>query len=163
MNQKLARIAMREAQKNYHGNTAAAIANFQPLMEHFQGEGDVTEASLDANWSGAFVYHCVAQMGLSLPPRYPDPRIGMSFAYALAWIRYARLPKIHLWHRANEEPEVGDLLVVDPNGDANYQIGVILSVNEETIETAEGNYHNHSALVERPRDERICGYIRLKP
>ena len=162
MNQKLARIAREEAQKNYHGNTDAAIANFQPVLAHFAGEKDATEALLDANWSGAFVYHCVSLAEMPLPARYPDPRIGMSFAHAVAWIRYARLPKIRLWLRAEEEPEVGDLVVVDPNGDASYQVGIVLSVGAEALEIAEGNYHNHSAIVERPRDEHICGYIRLK-
>ena len=161
MNFKLARIAEAEARKNYHGNTVAAIGNLYPIASLFANEKDVTEASLDADWSGAFVYLCTSLAGLPIPPRYPDPRIGGSFTTALAWARYARLPKIHLWHDAAEEPMVGDLVVIGQGEDKPLQIGIVLSVGEDALETAEGNYHNHSALVERKRDEHILGYIRL--
>ena len=161
MNLKLARIAEAEARKNYPGNTVAAIGNLHPIAALFAEEQDVTEASLDADWSGAFVYLCTNLAGLSIPPHYPDPRIGGSFTTALAWARYARLPKIRLWHDATEEPEVGDLVVIEQSGEKPLQIGIVLSVAEDTLDTAEGNYHNHSALVERKRDEKILGYIRL--
>ncbi|MBQ9761043.1 MAG: hypothetical protein IJW16_06815 [Clostridia bacterium] len=161
MNLKLAQIAVQEAKKNYHGNTAAAIGNLQPIAQLFRGEPDVNEQSLDGNWSGAFVYWCAKLAGVGLPTRYPDPRIGKSFAEAIAWERYARLPKIHLWHEPGEDPEVGDLVVIEPKGKNPMKVGVILAVTPDVLETAEGDYHNHSALVERQRDEYIRGYIRL--
>lgn len=161
MNLNLARVAREEARKNYHGNTSAAIGNLHPLAELFEMDG-VTVDTLDGDWSGAFAYLCAMEAGIDLPIRYPDPRIGACFAYAGAWERYAKLPKIRLWHSREEEPEVGDLVVLDPGGEKPLQIGIILSVNEGSLETAEGNYHNHSALVERARDEKIRGYIRLE-
>ena len=162
MDQKLARIAEREARLNYHGNTAAAISNLYQLVADFLGESDVTEDSLNENWSGAFVYHCLKLAGSTLPARYPDPRIGGSFTTALAWARYARLPKIRAWIKAEETPEVGDLVVHAADDPEKLQIGIILSVTDDALETAEGDYHNHSALVTRVRDEHILGYIRLK-
>lgn len=162
MNLKLARIAEAEARKNYHGNTVAAIGTLQPIASLFAGQKDVTEETLDADWSGAFVYLCVSLAGLPIPAHYPDPRIGGSFTTALAWARYARLPKIRMWHSPAEEPEVGDLVVMEQGEGKPLQIGVVLSVSEEMLETAEGNYHNHSALVERARDEHILGYVRLR-
>ena len=121
----------------------------------------MTEQTLDGDWSGAFVYWCASLAGMELPARYPDPRVGASFAEAVAWERYARLPKIRLWHEAGEEPEVGDLVVIEPKGKNPLKVGVILSVQTDELETAEGDYHNHSAIVERPRDEFIRGYIRF--
>lgn len=161
MNLKLARIAEAEARKNYHGNTVAAIGNLQPIAALFAGQKDVTEASLEADWSGAFIYLCTSLAGLPIPAHYPDPRIGGSFTTALAWARYARLPKIRMWHDVTEEPEIGDLVVIGQGEEKPLQIGVVLSVGEDVLENAEGNYHNHSALVERKRDDRILGYIRL--
>lgn len=161
MNLKLAQIASREAKKNYHGNTAAAIGNLQPIAQLFREETDITDEMLDTDWSGAFVYLCARLAGIALPPRYPDPRIGESFARAVSWERYAKLPKIHLWHEAGEDPEVGDLVVIEAKGKNPMKVGVILGVENDILETAEGDYHNHSALVERRRDEFIRGYIRL--
>ncbi len=162
MNFNLARIAAAEAGRNYHGNTVAAIGNLQPIEALFTEEEDVTAASLDADWSGAFAYYCAKLAGSTLPTRYPDTRIGASFAHAIAWERYAKLPKIHLWHEAGETPEIGDVVVIEPKGKNPLKVGVILSVTDDLLETAEGDYHGHSAIVERCRDEFIRGYIRLE-
>ena len=161
MNVKLARIAAQEAKKNFHGNTAAAIGNLQPIAALFREDATVTEQTLDGDWSGAFAYWCASLAGMELPARYHDPRVGSSFAEAIAWERYARLPKIRLWHEAGETPEVGDLVVIEPKGKTPMKVGVILSVQADGLETAEGDYHNHSAIVDRPRDEFIRGYIRF--
>ncbi len=162
MNINLARIAAAEAGNNFHGNTVAAIGNLQPIEALFAEEADVTAETLDADWSGAFAYYCVNRAGISLPTRYPDTRIGASFAHAIAWERYARLPKIRLWHEAGEDPEVGDLVIIEPKGKNPMKVGVILSISDDLLETAEGDYHGHSAIVERRRDEWIRGYIRLE-
>lgn len=162
MNHTLAQVARSEARKNYHGDTSAAIGNLQTLVDCFPDEQDVSVETLDQNWSGAFAYLCVKLAGIKLVPHYPDPRIGGSFAWSDCWVRYARLPKIRLWHGADEEPEIGDLVAFQPEEKMTLQIGIVLSVSEDVLETAEGNYHNHSAIVERKRDSRIFGYIRLK-
>ncbi len=161
MNLKLAEIAREEARKNYHGDTSAAIGNLYPLEELFEVADDVTSASLAEDWSGAFVFLCTERAGIGLPVRYPDPRIGGSFAYVACWERYARLPKIHLWLTKDKPPEVGDLVVFEPTEKGIAQMGIILSLDEACMEVAIGNYHNHSAVIERPLNENVRGYIRL--
>ena len=163
MNKKLALSAIAEARKNYHGNTVAALGHLQPIAELFEGEAEENVDVLETDWGGGFVYLCAVNAGLTLPPRYPDPRIGMTFARAEAWERYARLPKIGAWLDASEEPEVGDIVVVEPKKEGGLpSVGIVLAIGEDAMDTAEGNYHNHSALVERARDSSIRGYIRLK-
>ena len=163
MNKALALAAIGEARKNYHGNTVAAIGNLHPIAALFEGEAEENVEVLDADWGGGFVYLCLRLAGITLPPRYPDPRIGMSFARAEAWERYAKLPKIHAWLDASVEPETGDIVVIDPKKEGDLpSVGIVLAVGEDAMDTAEGNYHNHSALVERRRDHTIRGYIRFE-
>ena len=163
MNKRLALAALGEARKNYHGNTVAAIGNLQPIAELFEGEAESNVDVLEPDWGGGFIYLCAVRAGFSLPPRYPDPRVGLSFARVEAWERYARLPKIGAWLDADCQPQVGDIVVIEPKKENGLpSLGVVLAVGEEAMDTAEGNYHNHSALVERRRDAHIRGYIRLK-
>lgn len=161
MNLKLAEIARNEARKNYHGNTDAAIGNLQPLADLFEVADDVTLETLNADWSGAFVYLCTELAGMGLPVRYPDPRVHASFASARAWVEYARLPKIRLWHTPDTPPEVGDVAVLAPTDNTPCLLGVILEVYDDTADVAIGDYHNHSAVVEKPL-AAILGYIRLE-
>ncbi|MBQ7347134.1 MAG: hypothetical protein IJW55_04180 [Clostridia bacterium] len=162
MNIKLAEIAREEARKNYHGDTVAAIGNLQPLAELFEAADDVTLESLNTDWSGAFAFLCTEAAGLGMPVRYPDPRVCGSFAYVQAWEQYARLPKIRLWFSPADGPEVGDLVIFEPTEQGVTQMGVVLSVTEESMDVAIGNYHNHSAVVERPLFQNIRGYVRLE-
>ena len=162
MNLYLAEIAREEARKNYHGNTAAAIGNLQPMAELFEVADDVTLDSLNADWSGAFAFLCTEAAGVGLPVRYPDPRVCGSFASVAAWEQYARLPKIHVWHFADEEPEIGDLVVFEQKPNKPPKMGIVLTVNGDTIDAAVGNHHNHSAVIEHHRSEGVRGYIRLK-
>ncbi|MBR3894779.1 MAG: hypothetical protein IKJ35_06485 [Clostridia bacterium] len=161
MNPKLAEIAREEARKNYHGDTVAAIGNLHPIAELFEIADDVTEESLLGDWSGAFVFLCTERADVGLPVRYPDPRVGTSFAYVDAWERYAKLPKIRLWLPPEESPEIGDIVLLEPTAKGVPQMGIILSLDGDQLEIAMGNYHNHSAIVERARDDRVKGYIRL--
>lgn len=163
MNKKIALAALSEARKNYHGNTVAAIGNLQPIAALFEGEAEENVEALARDWGGGFIYLCISVAGVELPARYPDPRVGMSFARAEAWERYARLPKINLWLDVAQTPEVGDIVVIEPLHEEDPPaVGIVLAVGEDAMDTAEGNYHNHSAIVERKRDSSIRGYIRLK-
>ena len=162
MNLYLAEVAREEARKNYHGNTAAAIGNLQPLADLFDVVDDVTLDTLNADWSGAFVFLCTEGAEMGLPVRYPDPRVRASFASVAAWEEYARLPKIHAWHFADEEPEVGDLVIFEPKSDKPPKMGIVLAVGEDTIDAAVGNHHNHAAIIEHSKAEGVRGYIRLK-
>lgn len=160
MNGKLAEIARAEARKNYYGTTEAAIGNLQALEALFSDVDGVTYEMLNTDWSGAFVYLCTKLAGMSLPVRYPDPRVHASFASAISWVEYARLPKIRLWRKNSTTPEVGDIAVLAPTEHTPCLLGVVLAVLEDRAELAIGNYHNHSAIVEKPLCE-IYGYIRL--
>ena len=162
MNLYLAEVAQQEARKNYHGDTAAAIGNLQPLAELFEVVDDVTLDTLNADWSGAFAFLCTAEADLGLPIRYPDTRVHASFASVSAWEEYARLPKIHAWHFPDEEPEIGDLVIFEPRAGKPPKMGIVIAVNEDTVDAAVGNHHNHSAIIEHNRCDGVRGYIRLK-
>ena len=159
MNRALAQIARVEASKNYHGDTPAAIGSLQPLLAYFS---DCLSDDANDNWSGAFLYHCVRLAGSVLPPKYPDPRVHSAFDRVEAWWEYARLPKIHCLRSPAEVPEVGDLAVFRQPRDGKPLIGVVLTVGEDSLELAAGDYHNHSALVELPIVDTVLGYIRLE-
>lgn len=162
MKQRLAQIAESEVKMNYHGNTDAAISNLQPLADLFEEVDGMTLDTLNADWSGAFAFLCVQKAGFGLPLAYPDPRVGESFASVAAWERYARLPKIRLWHPAGEEPEVGDLAILEAPIGKPPRMGIVLRVNGTEMELAVGNYGNHSALISHPCYERVRGFVRLR-
>lgn len=161
MNKRLAEIAREEARKNYHGNTEAAIGNLQPLAELFEADPSVTLEILNEDWSGAFAFLCAELAGVGLPVRYPDPRVRASFASVGAWEDYARLPKINLWHSFAELPEEGDLVIFEEQEGRPPLMGIVLAVNDATMDVAVGNYRNHSAVVERPLHENLRGLIRF--
>lgn len=161
MNQQLAEIAREEARKNYHGDTAAALSNLQPLVELFEEAPEVTLASLDKNWSGAFAFLCASRANAGLPIRYPDPRVRASFAEVEAWEDWARLLKIHTWVAFSEVPEIGDLVIFDQIEGKPPKMGIVLSVEDGMMDVAVGNHHNHSAIIEHPTAEGVRGYIRL--
>ena len=162
MNLYLAEVAREEARKNYHGNTAAAISNLQPLDALFEVVDDVTLDTLNADWSGAFVFFCTEIAGMGMPIRYPDPRVRASFANVWAWMDYARLPKIRAWHTPNEEPEIGDLVIFEQIAEKPPKMGIVLAIEGDTIDVAVGNHRNHSAVIEHSKTEGVCGYIRLE-
>ena len=162
MNNKLAEIAQREARKNYHGNTSAAIGNLHTLAELFEAEPEITLENLDNDWSGAFAFLCTDLAGVGLPIRYPDPRVGASFARVEAWEDYARLPKIRLWLDYTQTPEVGDLVIFEAREGKPPKMGVVLVVGEESMDVAVGNHHNHSAIIEHALGTGVRGYIRLE-
>ena len=161
MNLYLAEVAREEARKNYHGNTAAAISNLQPLDALFEVADDVTLDTLNADWSGAFAFLCTELAGIGMPIRYPDPRVRASFASVEAWEDYARLPKIRAWHSPDEEPEIGDLVIFEQKPNKPPKMGIVLAVAGDTIDAAVGNHHNHSAVIEHSKADGVRGYIRL--
>lgn len=162
MNLKLARIAAEQARKNYQGETLFSMGNLQVMENLFRGEEDVAREELNRDWSGAFVYHCVSLAGIALPAHYPDPRVSHSFAFVSAWEQYARLPKIGIWHRAAEMPEVGDLAIFEAEEGKAPRMGIVLSIEGESLEIAVGNHRNHSAIIEQQLWSGIRGYVRLK-
>ena len=162
MNLKLAEVARELAKRNFHGDTIASVGNLQILAELFDQADEVTLESLNEDWSGAFVYLCTEVVGMGLPIRYPDPRVPASFASVYAWEAYARLPKIRLWHTCAEMPEVGDLAVLDYEEGKPPRMGIVLAVENDIMELAVGNHHNHSAIIEQPLGDGVRGFVRLK-
>jgi hypothetical protein len=162
MNNKLAEIAQREARKNYHGNTSAAIGNLHEIAALFEEEPEITLDNLDGNWNGAFVFLCTDLAGIGMPIRYPDPRVRASFARVEAWEDWARLPKIRQWLDYNETPQVGDLVVFEAREGKPPKMGIVLVVSEGMMDVAVGNHHNHSAIIEHATDTGVRGYIRFE-
>ncbi|MBR2927359.1 MAG: hypothetical protein IKC31_07260 [Clostridia bacterium] len=160
MRNNLILLAEQEAKLNYRGDSGEGLGNLQPLFEPFEGT-DLSFDALNADWSGAFVYACVKKAGYPLPARYPDPRVGLTFASTLAWMRYARLPKIRRWHTDLTEIEEGDIVILSPTEQGIGQMGIVLSVGAFEMELAMGNYHNHSAIVSHSLTEGVLGFIRL--
>ena len=134
MNKALALAAIGEARKNYHGNTVAAIGNLHPIAVLFEGEAEENVEVLDADWGGGFVYLCLRLAGITLPPRYPDPRIGMSFARAEAWERYAKLPKIVRHFRTKQVKILCDKpTCINLDGELRTAQEVVFSIAEEKL------------------------------
>ena len=162
MNLKLAEIARELARRNFHGDTVAALGNLQILEQIFEAADEVTPQTLNADWSGAFVYLCTELVGMGLPVRYPDPRVPASFASVYAWEAYARLPKTRLWHSCAETPEIGDLAILDYEDGKPPRMGVVLAIENDVMELAVGNHHNHSAIIEQTITEGVRGFVRLR-
>ena len=125
MNLRLAEIAEREARRNYHGDTSAALGNLHEIAALFDEEPTVTPESLNGDWSGAFAFFCADLAGVGLPIRYPDPRVRASFARVEAWEDWARLLKIHAWLPYSETPEVGDVVIFDQQEGKPPKMGIV--------------------------------------
>ena len=160
MNLTLAKIAKAEARKNYCGDSTECAGNLAVIESYFGLQTPELRKSLHADWSGAFVYHCAVLSGISLPACYPDPRVGKSFASVSAWESYAHLPKIRLWNKGTEI-EVGDLVFLTVPEGTPKLMGIILAIDGERLEIAVGNYHNHSAIIERTVSESVRGIVKL--
>lgn len=60
----------------------------------------------------------------------------------------------------SRDPRPGDLVCYDWNkNNAPDHVGLVVSVTGSTIHTIEGNVSDKVAELDRPRDERIMGYI----
>ena len=64
---KLANIAIREANKHYHGNCMGSITNLHPMADLFPYTETWTIDSWDTCWCCDFVYYCVILCGYNLP------------------------------------------------------------------------------------------------
>ena len=115
-------------------------------------------------WCAAFVYYCCQKSGMSFPIR-PAGCISSNLAGCPAWEEWANADENLLLFKENSEytPRAGDIVLFDRvfNNSEHDHIGVVLDVRPEHIVTAEGNFNNVSAVVERKRDEHIRCYIRI--
>jgi hypothetical protein len=112
-------------------------------------------------WCAAFVYWCFNVAAANLHALNPCPRTaGALKLYALA-PREARL-------KASDEPEPGDVFVID-HGHGLGHVGFVEEVNDDgTMTTIEGNTNGGGGREgdgvyrrSRRRDEITRGYVRL--
>ncbi len=101
-----------------------------------------------------------------LIPYSPDECISCTLAGCGGWEEFARGDRRIGCHTGRDfKPEAGDIVLFDRVFcDAEHDhIGIVVQVFQDHIVSAEGNYGstNTSAVVQRPRDEHIRGYIRL--
>jgi len=158
----LAAIAEALARKPFYGNTMGLASNLKPLVAHF---APAPLSEFDGKWCAAFVYHCAAVAGLGLPPRHPRP-VSCSFAAVRGWLEWAKLPGNRFYHSARQSgfaPRRGDLVVFDRLFDPgpHDHMGVVLAADGGALRVAEGNVNNLSAVVRRPRNAHVRGYVRI--
>jgi len=163
MNKQLADVAGMEAMSIFHGYVMGTKPNFQPIIQGFPS-WDMRK--WDNHWCAAFVYYCCTKAGISLPIKYPNDKVTCNFAGCIAWEQWAKLPEHNFWHDAEEVdfvPEPGDIVLFDTvhDGMMHDHMGIILENKEDYIVTAEGNFNNVSAIVNRRKDNHIRGYIRI--
>ncbi|MEG2018313.1 MAG: CHAP domain-containing protein [Clostridium sp.] len=164
MNQRLSSIAQKEAKMGYHGFVMGTKPNIKPIISLFP-KWDIQK--WDNHWCAAFVYYCCIKAGINLPVQYPDERVSNNFAGCNAWEQWAKLPQINIWHDSDEPqftPEVGDIVLYDRvfENTEHDHIGIVIEVKNKVIVSAEGNFNNVSAVVERDLDEHIRGFIRIE-
>ena len=95
-------------------------------------------------------------------PIRPDECTSCNLAGCIAWEEWAKAdPRLEYFREG--EPLPGDIVLFDRVfcDAAHDHIGVVLEVRPDRLVTAEGNYGNVSAIVERPRDEHIRAFIRI--
>ena len=158
---RLAEIARAEALKCYHGFVSETEPNIMEFVKPFP-RWSLKEA--DACWCAAFVYHCCCLAGFEIPIR-PAGCISSNLAGCPAWEEWAQSDERLLCFREGKDylPCAGDIVIFDRvfNGSEHDHIGVVLEVRTDGITTAEGNFNNVSAVVDRKRDEHIRCYIRI--
>lgn len=160
--QYLAEIAEQKAKIPFHGFLENDESNLKPIIDHFPKWNVIDE---DKMWCAAFVYYCCTEAGFAIPYS-PDECITCSLAGCGGWEEFAIGDKRIAYHRECDfEPEAGDIVLFDYVfcDKEHDHIGIVVQVLPEYIVTAEGNvgHTNTSAIVRRPRDWHIRGYIRL--
>ena len=155
MHVRLTETARREALKGWHGG---AESNLAPIIAPFP-KWKLQEA--DGLWCAAFAYHCCIESGMQFPIR-PKECVSCHLAGCIAWEEWAQSDSRIEYFREGE-PHPGDLVLFDRVfcSAEHDHIGIVLEVFSDHLVTAEGNYGNVSAIVERPRDEHIRAFIRI--
>ncbi len=157
----LAQVAGKAAQIPFHGYMEGKESNLESIIRFFP-KWTLREA--DGLWCAAFVYYCCREAGFGIPIR-PEACKTCHLAGCIAWEEFAMGDPRIAYHKGSEGfvPEAGDIVLYDrvfENREHDH-IGVVLENRKDTILAAEGNVANKSAVVERPKDGHIRGYIRL--
>ena len=157
----LAKAAEEAAQIPFHGYIEGKETNLEPILRFFPGW---TPREADGLWCAAFVYYCCRKAGFEIPVR-PDECSTCHLAGCIAWEEYAKGDDRIEYHRGTERfvPEAGDIVIYDrvfENREHDH-IGIVLERAGDGIIAAEGNVSNRSAIIRRPIDEHIRGFIRI--
>ena len=160
---RLAAIAERSARRPFHGNVMSLEPNLQPIVDLFP---PWPLRKWNDKWCAAFVYYCCRQAGLQLPFKYPDESVKTNFASCDAWLSWAKLPETGFYSsRGNRAfcPARGDIVVYDNVFDPSPHdhMGIVLRNHTAWLTVAEGNVNNVSAVLNRPKNSHIRGYIRI--
>lgn len=157
----LAVAAEKEAKRFLHGYVSGTESNLHEIIASFPGW---TLQEVDGVWCAAFVYHCCHKNGMCFPIR-PAECITCNLAGCIAWEEWALADQRLLYFKEENmcTPQPGDIVIFDRvfNGSEHDHMGIVLDVRDDMLITAEGNFNNVSALVERKRDEHIRCYIRI--
>ena len=157
----LADTAEKEAKRFFHGYSSGTKSNLEKIIAPFPGW---TLQEADGVWCAAFVYYCCQKAGMLFPIR-PDECVSCNLAGCPAWEEWAAADDNLLIFKENSDccPQTGDIVLFDRvfNNSEHDHIGIVLDVQTDHIVTAEGNFNNVSAIVERKRDEHIRCYIRI--
>lgn len=157
----LAEVAKDLALTPFHGVAEGRASNLAPIVEPFPA-WSVPEA--DGLWCAAFVYYCCGEAGFDFPIR-PKGCRTCHLAGCIAWEEWAMGdPRIE-YHADREGfmPAAGDIVLYDRvfEDRPHDHMGIVLEDRGHTLLVAEGNVNNVSAIIERPLDEHIRGYIRI--
>jgi hypothetical protein len=160
------KTAKKEARKFFHGDIMGAKSNLQPIAKLFPTSPTWQLEQWKNCWCAAFVYYCVIKAGYDLPVKYPSEAVSCNFAGVKAWEEWAKLSENQYWLSSKSPSftlEPGDIVLFDHvflNQEHDH-IGIVVEVKRNTIKTAEGNFNNVSAIVERPIEEHNRGVVRL--
>jgi len=158
----LAKLAVENAKYPFHGNVMGLSSNLQPIVDLFP-TWDIE--NWDNRWCAAFVYYCCIESGYKIPVKHSDETVKCNFAGCSAWEAWARLDENNFYFKMGEEfePQVGDIILYD-NVFMNQEhdhIGIIVEVQKTYFRVAEGNIGNISAIVKRPLNTNVRGFIRI--
>ncbi|MDR1410564.1 MAG: CHAP domain-containing protein [Oscillospiraceae bacterium] len=126
-------------------------------------------------WCCAFVYHCCRKAGVDLPlGTHKTARKGHFrwFTSVLTWFEWAQINGFIHKESPDYLPIRGDIVIYNNIIHDEYKqkdslwcdhIGIVLSVDDDTLMVAEGNINNQniSGIVQRNRDNTIGYYIRI--
>lgn len=159
--EQLAQVAKEMALVPFHGAAKGQKSNLGPIVRPFPRWS--VEAA-DGVWCAAFVYYCCREAGFAFPIRPKECRT-CHLAGCIAWEEWAVGDSRVEYHPRGDgfAPEPGDIVLYDRvfENKEHDHMGIVLENRGHTLLAAEGNVNNVSAIVERPLDEHIRGYIRI--
>lgn len=167
----VADIAQILAQKGITGEQSNI--DFIRIIHYFPEETAFDD--LKNAWCVAFVYHCCLEAGLLLPIRILHTASNVDnyrFACVIAWYEWGMENNFCYFEKDGFTPERGDIVIyknIIPKEDKPKNstwcdhIGIIISSDDNSLTTAEGNIGNKnvSGVINRKRDDTIGCYIRI--